>query len=164
VLDSLEILPATRADLGDLAKLAAALVRLHHKFDPERFFLPDRVEDGYAWWFGKEIERSEVVLLKAVRGGSIIGYVYARVEERDWNLLLDAHGAIHDIYVEESERRGGVASRLLERAFEELIAKGAPRVVLSTAAPNETAQRFFERHGFRRTMIEMTREASAQKR
>jgi RimJ/RimL family protein N-acetyltransferase len=39
-----------------------------------------------------------------------------------------------------------------------LTARDAPRVVLSTAARNERAQRFFERAGFRRTMVEFTRE------
>ena len=34
----------------------------------------------------------------------------------------------------------------------------AARVVLSTAAHNEAAQRLFAGEGFRRTMIEMTRE------
>jgi ribosomal protein S18 acetylase RimI-like enzyme len=36
--------------------------------------------------------------------------------------------------------------------------RGAPRVVLGTAEQNEPAQRLFERLGFRRTMVEMTRE------
>jgi len=35
---------------------------------------------------------------------------------------------------------------------------GAPRVVLWTAEKNDPAQRLFTRLGFRRTMIEMTRE------
>ena len=35
---------------------------------------------------------------------------------------------------------------------------GAPRVVLWTADKNQGAQRLFTRLGFRRTMIEMTRE------
>ena len=35
---------------------------------------------------------------------------------------------------------------------------GVPRVLLWSAAPNENAQRLFERLGFRRTMVEMTRE------
>jgi len=42
-----------------------------------------------------------------------------------------------------------------------LEARGAPRVVLSTAAGNEAAQRLFAGAGFRRTMVEMTRETSA---
>jgi hypothetical protein len=41
-----------------------------------------------------------------------------------------------------------------------LTRMGAPRVVLMTAFLNEPARRFFERRGFRATMLEMTREAS----
>lgn len=36
--------------------------------------------------------------------------------------------------------------------------KGAPRVLLGTAYQNDATQRLFESLGFRRTMIEMTRE------
>jgi RimJ/RimL family protein N-acetyltransferase len=41
-----------------------------------------------------------------------------------------------------------------------LAERGAPRIILSTAKRNEAAQRLFARHGFRPTMIEMTREPS----
>ena len=44
----------------------------------------------------------------------------------------------------------------------ELKARGAPRLVLSTAEKNKVAQRLFDRAGFRRTMIEMTRELKDQ--
>ena len=47
--------------------------------------------------------------------------------------------------------RGALVTAALE-------ARGAPRCVLSTAEKNESAQRLFARAGFRRTMIEMTRE------
>ena len=47
---------------------------------------------------------------------------------------------------------------LIEEMCVRFRAMGAPRVVLSTAAKNEGAQKFFEAMGFRRTMIEMTRE------
>jgi hypothetical protein len=36
--------------------------------------------------------------------------------------------------------------------------QGMPRVLLWTAAPNDKARKLFEAHGFRATMIEMTRE------
>jgi RimJ/RimL family protein N-acetyltransferase len=39
-----------------------------------------------------------------------------------------------------------------------LVALGAPRVVLHTAAKNEAAQRMFAKLGWRPTMVEMTRE------
>jgi ribosomal protein S18 acetylase RimI-like enzyme len=75
-----------------------------------------------------------------------------------WKELRDACGYIHDIAVDESRRRAGVASALIEAAVEWLRQKGAPRVILGTAEQNEPAQRLFAGLGFRRTMIEMTRE------
>jgi ribosomal protein S18 acetylase RimI-like enzyme len=157
--DDLIIRPATRDDLGAVARLAGKLVRMHNGFDARRFFLPDRVEEGYAWWFGKEIRRDEVVLLIALRGDAIIGYAYGRLEELDWNQLLEAYGALHDVWVEETERRHGVARKLVEATIAALVAKGAPRIVLHSAAQNAPAQALFARLGFRFTMVEMTREA-----
>lgn len=150
--------PARRDELEAVARLAGKLVVMHHAFDERRFFLPERVEEGYARWFAREIDREEVVLLVVLRGEVIVGYAYGRLEERDWNQLLDAHGAVHDVWVEEAVRRHGVASRLVEAMVAALVAKGAARVVLHTAAGNAGAQALFARLGFRRTMIEMTRE------
>ena len=45
----------------------------------------------------------------------------------------------------------GIGRRLLDAIVTALAARGAPRVVLSTAERNEAAQRLFERAGFRRT-------------
>jgi ribosomal protein S18 acetylase RimI-like enzyme len=55
-------------------------------------------------------------------------------------------------------QRLGVASALVDAACEWFRSVGAPRVVLWTAEKNDGAQRLFARLGFRRTMIEMTRE------
>jgi ribosomal protein S18 acetylase RimI-like enzyme len=86
-----------------------------------------------------------------------VGYCYGAVEERDFSLLLDVHGAIHDVFVHESVRHAGVGRRLVEAMLAELTARGAPRVVLSTMVSNDAAQRVFSRCGFRPTMLEMTR-------
>ena len=43
-------------------------------------------------------------------------------------------------------------------AVEWLRSRGMPRVILWTADGNTGAQRLFEQRGFRRTMVEMTRE------
>ena len=54
---------------------------------------------------------------------------------------------------------GVVVGRALVGAIlEAFTAREAPRVVLSTAARNETARAFFEGLGFRETMVELTRE------
>jgi ribosomal protein S18 acetylase RimI-like enzyme len=149
---------AATADLPAAARLAGELVRMHHERDRDRFFLPERVEEGYAWWFERELAREGAVILVSERDGSVTGYAYGTLEDRDWNLLLDEHGAIHDIYVTANERRHGAGRLLLEAMVAELEARGAKRIVLSTMVDNERAQRLFRELGFRPTMLEMTRE------
>jgi ribosomal protein S18 acetylase RimI-like enzyme len=146
---------ARAEDLPHVATLAGALVRLHHEVDPERFFLPDDVERGYAWWLGREIARDEAVVLVAEKDGAIVGYAYGAREGRDWNMLLDDHGAIHDVFVAEHARRGGVASALMRAMIEAL---GGARIVLHTMVDNHAAQALFRACGFRPTMVEMTRD------
>jgi ribosomal protein S18 acetylase RimI-like enzyme len=152
--------PALPADLAAMAKMAAKLVAQHHAADARRFFLPDEVERGYQRWFGQELRSPTAVLRVAERGAEPVGYAYARLEERDWNALLDACGALHDLFVEESARGAGVGQALLDNVLAALTALGAPRVVLHTMTANHAAQRLFARAGFRTTMLEMTRELS----
>lgn len=156
---TITVRPAAPGDAPALGRMGGALARLHHDFDRERFMLPDGVEAGYAWWLGREMKSDEAVILVAERGGEAVGYAYGRLEERDWNALRDACGVLHDLWVDESARRTGAGAMLLEAMVRRLGAKGAPRVVLSTAAKNESAQRLFARFGWRPTMLEMTREA-----
>jgi ribosomal protein S18 acetylase RimI-like enzyme len=148
---------ATEADLAAMAALAARLVREHHAVDALRFMLPDEVERGYRRWFKHESQNPNVVMFVAAReDGQVVGYTYARLEDKDWNALLDEHGALHDIYVDEAARRSGVGAALLTATLDALRALGAPRCVLHTMSGNLAAQRLFERAGFRRTMVEMT--------
>jgi ribosomal protein S18 acetylase RimI-like enzyme len=140
-----------------VAALAARLVRMHHAVDKDRFLLPDDVEKGYAWWLGRELERKGAVVLVAVRGVRIVGYAYGTREGRDWNMLLDEHGAVHDVFVDARSRSRGVGRALVEALTERLQALGAPRIVLSTMVSNRPAQRLFRACGFRPTMLEMTR-------
>ena len=72
--------------------------------------------------------------------------------------LHRASEVVYDIVVDPAHRRQGVGRMLLDAALAALKARGAPRAVLSTAERNDSAQRLFDRAGFRRTMIEMTRE------
>ena len=67
-------------------------------------------------------------------------------------------GVVYDLVVDPAHRRQGIGRMLLDATLEILKARGAPRVVLSTAEQNTAAQRLFDRAGFRPTMIEMTRE------
>ncbi len=156
---TIHIRPATPADLPALGRLGALLLRVHHAFDPRRFMAPrDHAEQGYARFLGSQLGDPETVVLVAEREGVVVGYVYAGLEPQSWKELRDACGFVHDVAVDEAARRDGAATALLAAAEDWLRQHGAPRVVLWTADRNAAAQRLFERAGFRRTMLEMTKE------
>jgi ribosomal protein S18 acetylase RimI-like enzyme len=159
VIDPVVIRPAEAGDLPRLGRLAGELVRMHHDADPDRFLLVDGVEEGYARWFSRELAQPGAVVLVAVRDGEAVGYAYGTVEGRDWNMLLDRHGALHDVFVASGARRSGVGRALVTAIVAALERAGAPRVILSTMVGNEAAQRVFRACGFRSTMLEMTRDA-----
>jgi ribosomal protein S18 acetylase RimI-like enzyme len=150
---------ATPADLQTIGRLGALLVRTHHDFDADRFIAATaQTEHGYGSYLGTQIEKPNIIILVAERDGEVIGYTYSGVEGNDYMSLRGPAGVLYDIVVEPAHRERGVGRALLDATLEALAAKGAPRVVLSTAERNEAAQRLFARAGFRRTMIEMTRE------
>ena len=153
------IRPAAAADLAAIGRLGALLVGTHHDFDPQRFLAAtSRTEQGYASFLGSQLGKPDVVVLVAERDGDVVGDSYAGMEGIDYMALRGPAGALYDIVVDPAHRGHGVGLQLLEATLSALASRGAPRVVLSTAERNESAQRLFARAGFRRTMIEMTRE------
>lgn len=153
------IRPAEPRDLSAVGRMGAALVRLHHAFDPRRFLTPpEDADEGYAWFLGTQLTRDDVVVLVAERRGDIIGYVYAGTQPMSWMELREKAGFIYDVFVIEAARGSGVADALAVAAMQWLAGRGMPRVLLWTAPPNAAALRFFTRLGFRQTMVEMTRE------
>jgi ribosomal protein S18 acetylase RimI-like enzyme len=156
--------PARPGDLPALAAMGAKLARQHHTFDPARFFLPEEpIEDGYAWWLGKELARKEVVILAAVRtrDRAVVGYAYGRVEPRDWNALRDVAGVGVDLWVEPAARRHGAGAALVEALIAALAGRGVDQIVLGVAARNRLARQVFRGLGFREVMVELARPARA---
>ncbi len=152
--------PATAEDQKELGVMAGKLVRLHYEFDRQRFMNLENVEEGYGRWLAKETKRERALVLVATRADApeLVGYLYGAIEDRSYEDLRDECGYVHDVWVEESARRHGVAQLLLERACAHFKAKGSPRVVLMAATQNQAGQKLFSRLGFRPTMVEMTRE------
>jgi ribosomal protein S18 acetylase RimI-like enzyme len=159
-----------RADAGDLpalGRLGGMLVRAHHEFDRQRFLAPDEdVEEGYEWFLGTQLAEPDVVIFVAERQSgpppAVLGYVYAGLEPMSWKELRPPAGFVHDVVVDPAARGAGIGVRLIQAAISWLEEHGAPRTMLWTAQNNPGAQRLFERLGFRRTMIEMTREAGGR--
>jgi ribosomal protein S18 acetylase RimI-like enzyme len=124
-----------------------------------RFLAPtSQTEQGYGSYLGGQLDKPDVVILVAERDGDVVGYTYAGVEGNDYMSLRGPAGAVYDIIVDPRHRQQGIGRMLLDATLSALKARGAPRAVLSVAEKNDAAQHLFDRAGFRRTMIEMTRE------
>jgi ribosomal protein S18 acetylase RimI-like enzyme len=155
----MDLRPATTADAPRLGELGALLVELHHGFDADRFLAPTaETARGYGRFLVSQIGRDGVLVLVAENAEGVWGYVYGALEGADWMALRGPAGVVYDLVVDPARRRQGLGRRLLDEAISRLERQGAPRVVLSTAEQNLEAQRLFATAGFRRTMIEMTRE------
>ena len=142
--------------------LAATLVREPHDLDPARFMaFPEPLEPNYQRYLTTEIHNPQAVLLVAVCGGTdggaerVVGYAWGQMRGRDYMAMLDAGGCVQDVYVAHEVRRRGVARALLGAMVEALRGLGSQRIVLHTAARNQTAQALFHGLGFRPTMVEM---------
>ena len=154
--------PARAEDEAALGWLGAMLVEEHHAFDPKRFIgrlpgLPER----YGQFLLSQIDRADALVLVAERDSAVAGYAYATMEGSDYMALRGPAGVLQDLVVDPGHRRQGIGTALLDASIAALAKRGAPRVVLFTAEKNDEAQAMFAGAGFRRTMVEMTRDIDA---
>ena len=151
--------PAGPADLEALGRLGALLVAEHYEFDRLRFLppLPD-MPRRYGEFLESQSKGPDRFVLVADLDGAVVGYVFGGVEGADYMVLRGPAGVIYDLVVDPGHRQQGIGKMLMDAVLSVLAERGAPRAVLSTAEKNVNAHRLFEREGFRRTMIEMTRE------
>jgi len=154
---------AQETDLPTLGKLGTLLAQTHFDFDSRRFRLGAAASpEGYAQFLRGQMKHVDAAIFVAERDGVVIGYVYAELEPLSWKELREAAGFIHDLAVDVTHRRSGAGAALMEAASDWLRERGAPRVILWTAQQNSAAQQLFSRLGFKRTMIEMTRELGGE--
>ncbi|HYX47616.1 MAG TPA: GNAT family N-acetyltransferase [Sphingomicrobium sp.] len=150
---------ASPDDQAAVGRLGAMLVAEHHEFDPRRFIAPvPQLPERYGQFLVSQIAKPEMVVLVAERAGEVVGYAYAGMEGNDYMALRGPAGVLYDLVVDPDHRLEGIGTALLNSALEALKERGAPRTLLFTAEKNHPAQAMFDRAGFRRTMIEMTRE------
>lgn len=146
-------------DMRAIGRLGAMLVALHHEFDPARFLEAGTgTAAAYAAFLERQAAAHDAAVIVAADGDAVIGYAYGKAEGTDYMALRGPAGMIHDLIVDPARRGQGIGRTLLDAMIATLEERGAPRVVLSTAARNVAAQRLFASAGFRHTMIEMTRE------
>jgi len=146
-----------RANVDDarvIAEFADKLFAQHERYDARRFSQIADAEQMATFYGGQTNARNAAVLV-AELNEKIVGFAYVQYETISYAGLLRNAAWIHDLYVDETARGYSAGKLLIEKSIE--IAKdfGADKLMLSVAAKNEYAQGFFERQGFKTTMVEM---------
>lgn len=145
---------ATVDDAPTIADFALKLFAQHREYDPVRFAdLGSR--EGAAWFYAEQTKAEDAAVLVAEMNGMVVGFAYVQYEERNYAELIETAAWLHDIYVNETVRRSGAATALIDAAAEAAKEMGANKLILTVAAKNQFARVFFERRGFTTTMVEM---------
>ena len=137
-----------------VAELAGKLVEQHKEYDSQRFSRLATVEQA-EWFYGNQTKADDAAVLVAEIGDEIVGFAYLQFEAKDYANLLENAAWLHDIYVDEAARGQNAGKLLIEKSIEIAKELGANKLMLSVAAKNEYGREFFERNGFRTTMVEM---------
>lgn len=151
---SVRVRRADKADVPAVAKLAMKLVEQHIEYDPVRFAGISTV-DGMQWFYGGQTVAKDARVLIAEIDSQVVGFAYVSFEERNYADLSVSSAKLQDIYVDEHARGTGAGTKLIEAAIIEAKGFGAAKILLSVAAKNLLAKRFFENQGFKTTMHEM---------
>ena len=138
-LDSLQILQATPADVGALSPL----------FDAYRqFYKQPSNEDAARRFLFARLSKNESVMFFAQLGPQAIGLVHLYPVFS--SLQLRRQWILSDLYVSPDARKHGVGHALLNRARQFAESTQADGLMLETATDNYTAQRLYERLGWKR--------------
>jgi len=138
-LDSLQILQATPADVGALSPL----------FDAYRqFYKQPSNEDAARRFLFARLSKNESVMFFAQLGPQAIGLVHLYPVFS--SLQLRRQWILSDLYVSLDARKHGVGHALLNRARQFAESTQADGLMLETATDNYTAQRLYERLGWKR--------------
>jgi ribosomal protein S18 acetylase RimI-like enzyme len=132
-----------KATLGDIPQLCELLTLL---FEQEEDFQPD--VERHSRGLRQIIENPDVGIILVLREGpTVLGMV---------NVLYSVSTAcggrvaiIEDLVVQPGNRNRGLGSSMVRKAIEIARGKGCLRITLLTDRTNDSAFRFYRRHGFR---------------
>jgi GNAT superfamily N-acetyltransferase len=145
---------ATRKDARTVAEMAIKLAHQHVGYDSRRFSELAPLEQA-EWYYGNQTDVEDAAILVAEIEDEIVGFAYIQYEAKDYSNLLETAAWLHDIYIAEEARGQNAGKLLIERSIAAAKELGADKLMLSVAAKNEFARAFFERSGFKETMVEM---------
>jgi ribosomal protein S18 acetylase RimI-like enzyme len=143
VADSLTIVSATEADLGEVAALAGVIWRRHYPSIISHSQIDYMLEHGYSHEaLSRFIEEEGAGLLLVRDGERLVGFAaYHRVDP-------PGELKLQKLYVHQDLQRRGVGSRLIATAEATARAQCCSALILNVNKSNVQAIRAYEKNGF----------------
>lgn len=131
---------ATIYDLEGVAKL----------FDQYRMFYKQEsnIEAARAFLFDRFENNQSIIIVAIDQNNSMVGFT--QLYPSFSSVSLKRLWILNDLFVTKASRGQGVAQMLLDAAKAYAQATNAKGIVLSTAIDNDSAQRLYERLGYKR--------------
>jgi ribosomal protein S18 acetylase RimI-like enzyme len=132
-----------QAGLEDLEGVSA-LFNLYREFYEQESDL-----EGAKTYIKERLENQDSVIF-VVRGdeGKYLGFT--QLYPTFSSISMKRAWILNDLYVDADARKQGIGEMLLDKARELAVETGAKGISLSTAPDNVTAQRLYERYGYKR--------------
>lgn len=151
---SVTVRRANEKDARTIAGFAIKLFAQHRAYDTHRFAEIASVE-GAENFYGSQTKAENAAIFVAEFENKIVGFAYLQYEAMDYANLLENAVWLHDLYVDETVRGKSAGKLLVEKSIEVAKELGADKLMLSVAAKNAAAKEFFEKQGFKTTIVEM---------
>lgn len=137
---------AQMTDFEQIKILEDAVFQFHRQARPDYF----KTQYDYTRQEYEELlNRPAPIAYVAVCGERIVGICFGKIEQTAGNLVCRGRkiAVIEDLFTLPEYRRQGIASDMLEKALGQAAAQKAEGMELCVWGFNESALRFYEKHG-----------------
>ncbi|MEI1277636.1 GNAT family N-acetyltransferase [Leptospira venezuelensis] len=136
--NSINLRIASRSDLEELSEL----FDLYRKF----YELPSDIA-GAKKFLEDRLLHKDSILIVAEEEGSLLGF--AQLYPIFSSLSMKRDYILNDLFIRETERRKGIAKKILQEAANQVIEHGGKGMGLETHPDNRHARHLYERFGFK---------------
>ncbi len=144
----IKIRKAHEGDIDTIFNLWIESMKYHEKLDSFTFGFDIQGAEAGKKFIREQYSKDTTILLIAEKNEKIVGYLLGEIRERLPFQKLHRTGYIFDIVVLEKERRKGIGTGLLEKAFDFFKDKNIGTVMLNVSEKNRSALKFYEKHKF----------------
>jgi ribosomal protein S18 acetylase RimI-like enzyme len=151
---------ATAEDVPAVLPMVQAICDMHAAMDPQRYGFVPEIASKYGSWLPKRaVDPTSVFLVAQSQRphdrSALVGFLIAESLDEIHIYKLRRYGFVHDLWVEPTHRRMGVAQLLVQACLASFRSLGVTQVRLDTAHANDGARALFTSVGFRPSTMQM---------